>query len=605
MKGFLDNCARLADRDATLARHLRDGGGGVLSVAMGQNGLPTATADGRQVHSAYDPVREAEAWAEAQANAWQAGEVAVVRGVGLLYHVEALVRRLPADARMAVVVPDVRELHDACHARDLTGWLDRVMWIWGEPEQIARVLAEVHQPFRIFTYEPAARLHAEAYARIEMTLRRELAAQAGGQLRVAVVGPIYGGSLPVARYAASALEHLGHRVTLIDHSPHAPSYGVMEALKDARSRMILHSRLADLLGQLTLARLAEEPPDLVLALAQAPLSLPILQHLRRKKFLTAMWFVENYRHLTYWQQVAGGYDHWFVIQKGTCEEALRRAGASHVTYLPLAAEPSVHRPVALSEGERAEFGADVSFVGAGYANRRAMFPRLAKGEWTFKLWGNEWDGAADLAGVLQRQGARIDTETSVKVFNATKVNLNVHSFTGDGLDPEGDFVNPRTFELAACGAFQLVDQRRLLPEIFTSDEIVAFGHPDELPALIRTWLREPEARAAMAQAARRRLLNEHTYVHRMRDLLAGIGVAQPDRIGAVLRGGRLAGSLSARLAPDHALVSCLRAFPSGQRVELKELAAHIRGRGPGSPLSREELLVLLMDEYRKETRDLV
>lgn len=605
MNRFLTNCARLADRDAALARRLRDSGGGVLSVTMAKNGLPTATADGRQVHSGYDPWKEAEAWAEAQAKAWQAGEVAVVCGVGLLYHVEALLRRLPAEARVAVVVPDVRELHDACQARDLTGWLDRVLWVWGEPDEIARCLTAQRQPLRLCPYAPAARLHAEAHARIEAGLRRELAAQAGGQLRVAVVGPIYGGSLPIARYAASALEHLGHRVMVIDHSLHAPSYDVMATLKDARARMILHSRLADLLGKLTLARLAEEPPDLVLALAQAPLSLPILQHLRKKQFLTAMWFVENYRHLTYWQQVAGGYDHWFVIQQGACEEALRRAGGSHVTYLPLAAEPSVHRPIELSEGERAEFGADVSFVGAGYANRRAMFPRLAKAEWTFKLWGNEWDGAADLAGVLQRQGARIDTETCVKVFNATKVNLNVHSFTGDGLDPEGDFVNPRTFELAACGAFQLVDQRRLLPEAFTSEEIVAFGHPDDLPALIRTWLHESEARVAMAQAARRRVLKEHTYVQRMRDLLAAMGVAQPDRIGAVLRGERDAGSLAARLAPDHALVSWLRQFPSHQRVELKELAVHIRGRGPGSPLSREELLVLMLDEYRKETRDLV
>ncbi|MER3424859.1 MAG: hypothetical protein C4293_18200, partial [Nitrospiraceae bacterium] len=119
----------------------------------------------------------------------------------------------------------------------------------------------------------------------------------------------------------------------------------------------------------------------------------------------------------------------------------------------------------------------------------------------------------------------------VKVFNATRINLNLHSFTGDGLDPQGDFVNPRTFELAACAAFQFVDQRSLLPEVFASEEIAAFRHQDDLPAHIRAWLHEPEARTAMAQAARRRALNEHTYVHRMRSLLAGIGVAQPDRVG--------------------------------------------------------------------------
>lgn len=69
------------------------------------------------------------------------------------------------------------------------------------------------------------------------------------------------------------------------------------------------------------------------------MTLPVLEHLRKKKFLTAMWFVENYRHLTYWQQMAPGYDFWFVFQQGACLDAFRQAGARQVSYLPMAADP--------------------------------------------------------------------------------------------------------------------------------------------------------------------------------------------------------------------------------------------------------------------------
>jgi spore maturation protein CgeB len=40
-------------------------------------------------------------------------------------------------------------------------------------------------------------------------------------------------------------------------------------------------------------------------------------------------------------------------------------------------------------------------------------------------------------------------------------------------------------------------------------------------------------------------------------------------------------------------------------VELKQLAAQIRSRGPMGNLSREDLMVLMLDEYRSETKDLV
>jgi spore maturation protein CgeB len=91
----------------------------------------------------------------------------------------------------------------------------------------------------------------------------------------------------------------------------------------------------------------------------------------------------------------------------------------------------------------------------------------------------------------------------------------------------------------------------------------------------------------------------------MRDLLGTIGLSQPDRIGSVMRGERQQGALLKRCAEDIPLETLLKGLPAGQRVELKDVAAHIRGKGPTATLKREELMVLMLDEYRSETRDLL
>ncbi len=605
MSAFETNLRIVADSAPALAAAVRDTAGGYLEIRPTRSGLPTAVAQGRSLHSAYDPVKEATMWSDTHRPPCRDEEILLIFGVGLLYHIEALCKVLPKSVRILVAVPDLAEFHDACAAWPWDPSTNRVIWVWGEPQAMARQVIAFEKPVRILTYAPAAQLHQDAHATIEQALRREIARTTGGQLRIAVIGPIYGGSLPVTKSVVAALGSLGHDINWIDHSVHASSYHTMAGLKDPRHRQVMQNKFADFLSQLTLVRLAERPPDLVLAMAQAPMTLPVLEHLRKKRFLTAMWFVENYRHLTYWQQMASGFDFWFVIQKAACMDAFRRAGAKQVHYLPMAADPSVHKPLSLTPAEHAEFGADVSFVGAGYANRREILPRLITPEWIFKVWGNEWEGATALSGVLQRGGARIDTETCIKVFNATKVNLNLHSHTGRGLDPEADFVNPRAFELAACGAYQLVDQRSLLGELFTQEEISTFRQLDDLPGRIRTSLQEPDLRTAMAQAARRRVLEEHTYLHRMQDLLAQVGMAQPDRVGNILRGERQAGQLGNRCSGHPELLPLLQHFPAKQRVELEHVAEQIRMRGPAATLSREELLVLMLDEYRVQTRDLV
>ncbi len=72
-----------------------------------------------------------------------------------------------------------------------------------------------------------------------------------------------------------------------------------------------------------------------------------------------------------------------------------------------------------------------------------------------------------------------------------------------------------------------------------------------------------------------------------------------------MRGDRNADALTQRVDAPSELAAFLRRFPPGQRVELKDVAAQIKAKGAGHELAREELLVLMLDSYRAETRDLV
>ena len=119
-------------------------------------------------------------------------------------------------------------------------------------------------------------------------------------------------------------------------------------------------------------------------------------------------------------------------------------------------------------------------MGAGYYNRVQSFPRLLSHD--FKIWGTEWALESDIGSRVQNKNKRLDPVDIVKIYNAGKVNLNLHSSTfHNGVNPVGDFVNPRTFEIAACGGFQLVDERSELAELIEpGTEVATFNSIDDL-----------------------------------------------------------------------------------------------------------------------------
>jgi spore maturation protein CgeB len=572
-------------------------------VTPSRSGEPTLRIGTAQLHSSYDPRREASALAEKTLERADSAGVLVVFGLGLGYLTEALLAGFTG--RIVAIEPDLGVMRAALRVRDISV-MTRVEWAVGLSTEAALEVVDKAlgggnwQSVKIVPHPPSVNLHPEYFAELARLINARRNALTG-KLTILVNTPVYGGSLPVARYCASAFQRLGHRVEVLDNEIYDSARQRIDGLTgNRRHRGQLTGLMTTLMAESLTARALDRAVDLVFCVAQSPISPPVLKELKRHKIPVAFWFVEDWQLFGYWRDWAPLYDYFFTIQKGEFTGALNRLGVKRSRYLPLAADPEVHRPLELTAEERVIFGSAVSHIGAGYRNRQRVFSGLT--DLDFKLWGNDWNPDSSLARVLQRGGARLSTEESVKVFNAAQINLNLHSSAfHDGVNPEGDFVNPRTFELAACGAFQLTDHRSLLPELFRADggaadlEMATFGHESQLRGLIEYYLAHPDERRQIAANARRRTLAEHTYELRMAEALRHI-YSYEETPASRLNPNHI-DNLLAEAGDDPDLRQLLAGLQDRSVVTLDDIATEI-GKKQGE-LTPTEATFLLMYEFRR------
>ncbi len=211
--------------------------------------------------------------------------------------------------------------------------------------------------------------------------------------------------------------------------------------------------------------------------------------------------------------------HHFFVKDTYVVETLQKAGLRNVRYLPQCTNHEVHRPMELSPADREEFGAGLALIGSMYPYRHRLIEGLL--EFSPALWGRGWGKSANAAVAGLWRGRDIRGIAKAKAISASSISLNVHH-------PFNDIrgTNSRTFDVAACAGFQLADYKPdIEPMMKIGAEIVCFRTFDELVDLIRYYSGRPEERAKIALAAQARVLSDHTYDNRSRELLACIGAA--------------------------------------------------------------------------------
>ncbi len=567
-----------------------------IEVIIAKDGNPVPVLDGITLHSRYAPVEEGKKLADRfLAQHTTAKEIAVF-GLGFYYHIEPLAGHY---SKIHVYEPNQEMIEQMSRHRDNA---------IPSHVRVSSELADFTGIGDLPLYDLAAmrRKYPNHVENLLRTMREKKVATAVRheipdyrQIRVLIDFPVYGGSLTTAEYITNAFTRLGCEVKTVDNTIANSLLLSFLATDDRIYAGQMSSKLTSLLSDIFLHEVERFQPHICFFPAQSPVTIPLLQHIRQmNKAVTAFWFVEDYRRFAYWKDYAPHFEKFYGIQRNPFLDQLRQLGATAPSYLPMAADEAVHRPLYLTPEEIEEYGADVAFMGAGYPNRREMFAQLL--DYDLKIWGTDWDHPK-LQDVVQREGARICIEESVKIYNATKININLHSsMNRDLFEIDGDFINPRTFEIMACGGFQLVDKRLLLPELFTEgEEIVTFASLNELREKIDYYLEHPAERKRIAEAGRRKVLQHHTYTHRIRSVLNDLLRDFP-RLGSQLVQEKGSMDDFLRQANDPELRRFIQSLPPEKRRSLPALVEAVKEQ-KGRLHDYQAILLLLDTFYRNES----
>ena len=327
-------------------------------------------------------------------------------------------------------------------------------------------------------------------------------------MRILVVGAVLGGTVPIGGSIYRAFKEMGVETDFLDFSTLQQEFRELWAAQDEERSCRFHIQKKIML----LDRITDFRPDVIFGIAQSPLDdVAVLSELKKARIVLCYWFTEDYRIFEYWKTIAPWFDHFFTLQREPFWQELERAGCRTYHYLPMAFDP---RPGCSDETTEPEI--PVSFVGAPYPNRIHFLSRFPGSG--FQIYGEDWDRYPNPFVVIGDR--RITEDEARSIYRRSRINLNLHSSPFPGKLGEGDFVNPRTFELAGMGCFQLTDMRKLLTLHFDpAQEVIAVSGWKEMTKAAEYFLDHEEEREAVAKRAQARVLREHTYLHRAREIV--------------------------------------------------------------------------------------
>jgi len=202
-------------------------------------------------------------------------------------------------------------------------------------------------------------------------------------------------------------------------------------------------------------------------------------------------------------------------------ERLRELGARRAEAVFWAADPELFQPAPVEKAY------DVFFYGYGDKFRREWMqaligePSRADGEIDFALCGKDFRGDVG--------NARLIGDVSFNVFSQAisraRINLNVTRRSHATVYASSTC---RPFELAASGAAIVSNPHEGIERWFeVGSELRVVSSAEEALATYRELLADPGAAEGMGRRARERVLDEHTYAHRARQILELVGLRAP------------------------------------------------------------------------------
>lgn len=149
---------------------------------------------------------------------------------------------------------------------------------------------------------------------------------------------------------------------------------------------------------------------------------------------------------------------------------------------------------------------DVCFVGSPYKNRMVILNEVAKkGQelgWKIKIAGPFWSALYIWKKYIVKlkyphmykcvDNGELAIEKVALLYKQSKICLNIHVGGADAL-------NPRTFDILATGALEIIDTRGYYDRIIPGKDLVTYENTDELIQQIKYYLENNDKREEIAQ----------------------------------------------------------------------------------------------------------
>ena len=541
--------------------------------------LQVVRPDGRRaaLASAYNPLAEADRMLAGID--FNRAELVVIIGLGLGYHLEAAASRLPDQARLVIIETGPEILRAALEARDLSPLLvdRRITWLIDpDPdralEKLGRLEVALGLPkLTVIAHQPSIAARPEAFGLLPDKLLRAGKVDLGRKLKYPkfkhdqVKILVLHGKYFLITELRNTLARLGHAMELVMiRNEETASDEVMSRL----IKTIVEFR-PDFV--LTINHLGFDR-DGVLTGFLEQIQMPF-----------ASWYVDSpMMIIRHFQENRSPWLSIFLWDNDYVRE-IGDLGYEQVHYLPLGTDDSLFRPYAATELAGADrFGLSfvgnsmTKAVAKQWAKLGLDKSLSRKVDRAAELYAARSDHrvrpALDRAGLLAEPSVAgldepelIDLETLV-LWRATQLyrldmvrgladhdptiagddnwrgmvdsppfrlhppvnyydqlpafyNASLVNFNATSLQMKSG-LNQRIFDVPACGRFLLTDRRDQLDFHFEpGKETVVYDSPEEAGELAGFYLTHEPARRATAEAARARVMKQHTYRHRLTEMI--------------------------------------------------------------------------------------
>lgn len=230
--------------------------------------------------------------------------------------------------------------------------------------------------------------------------------------------------------------------------------------------------------------------------------------------LAVVWYSEddmmNKRLRTKFIESAVPYIDLWVTTKSfnTTPDEVPSLGVKRMLFVNNSCDPDIHKPVNISNEEKARYGSPISFIGTFETPRANSVLHLARSGYEVRVWGNGWGQMKNSHDNLTIEGRPAYNSEFAKVVAASEINLCFLRHANR------DKQTCRSVEIPSCGGFMAHERNSEIEALFRDNaEAVFFSNDGELTECCAEWLQKPEERELISEAARSRVATLNLYHH--------------------------------------------------------------------------------------------